>query len=156
MISKAHLLTDLVLRDARPHDEPSIFRLIREGNINPTGVHWKRFVVIEDADERVIACGQVKPHRDGTIELASIVVESAWREKGLARRIIEHLIGQQTAPLYLMCAAHLGGLYEKFGFYALDEDEMPRYFRWVNRLFKIPEKFMGMSLLIMRRDHDME
>jgi N-acetylglutamate synthase-like GNAT family acetyltransferase len=153
-INNSNHAKDLVLREAIAFDEPSIFRLIREANINPTGVRWQRFVVVEDDSGKVVGCGQVKPHRDGTNELASLVVDPAWREKGLARRILEYLIEHNEGPLYLMCASHLGVLYEKFGFYVLEDGDLPKYFRRIKLLFNIPEKFLGMSLLIMRRDAD--
>ena len=152
LINNPDQQTDLTLRDAAALDEPAIFGLIREGGINPMGIRWDRFVVIEDAQGKIIACGQIKLHRDGTKELASIVVTEKWRSRGLARQIIEHLLERQAGVIYLMCASPLGDFYEKFGFYAIEGNELPRYFRRMKMLVKFPEKLMGFSLLIMRRD----
>ncbi len=120
------------------------------------GVRWKRFIVIESPEGRVIACGQIKPHADGTEELASLAVDKAWRGNGLARRVIEYLIGIHEGPLYLMCAAHLKELYEKFGFFVLEDEQLPRYFRRIKRFMKIPEKLGLMVVLIMKREPAME
>jgi N-acetylglutamate synthase-like GNAT family acetyltransferase len=51
--------------------------LVRVARINPLGLDWRRFVVALAENEVVIGCGQLKPHRDGSWELASIVVAPA-------------------------------------------------------------------------------
>ncbi len=141
------------IRPAAPKDTARIHKLALTAHINPAGLDWRRFVVIPNADDEVIACGQVKPHRDGSNELASIVVEPAWRGRGLARRIIEHLIASAEGPLYLMCRSTLGSLYEKFGFHPVQYEHMPRYFQRVSRLASIIEILQkeGETLLVMKR-----
>jgi N-acetylglutamate synthase-like GNAT family acetyltransferase len=126
---------------------------VRLGHINPTGLDWPRFVVAVSQNGEVIACGQVKPHRDGSRELASIVVHPDWRSKGLARAVIENLIAVDPGDLYLMCRAELGPLYEKFGFRALKTPEMPPYFRRISRLVGLIDSLRreGTSLLVMKR-----
>jgi len=147
------------LRPATAADIPRIRSLVIAGHINPTGLDWKRFIVAIAAGPKaeVIGCGQIKPHRDGSHELASIVVEPAWRGRGVARSIIEHLIASKEAskegPLYLMCRSALGPLYEKFGFQELTYDEMPRYFQRVSKLSSIIEilRKEGETLFVMKR-----
>ena len=51
-------MTELDLRPARAQDFPSIFRLIRQVRINPTGLDWRRFVVAVDSDGALIQSGQ--------------------------------------------------------------------------------------------------
>ena len=87
-----------------------------------------------DASGRIIGCGQVKPHRDGTLELASLAVLPDWRGKGVARAIIEHLTGQNPGRLYLMCRSPLEALYVKFGFQAIEFADMPPYFQQISRV----------------------
>ena len=124
------------------------------GGINPTGLDWRRFVVAVSPQGEVIGCGQVKPHRDGSLELASIAVTPERRGQGVARAIIEHLLAENQGELYLMCRSGLGGLYEKFGFRVIQPDEMPRYFRKISRLVGLVEVLRrdGESLLVMKRD----
>ncbi len=47
---------------------------------------------------------------------------------------------------------HNGSFYEKFGFRSIDEDEMPKYFRRLKKLFKVADVVMrsGEDLLIMK------
>jgi N-acetylglutamate synthase-like GNAT family acetyltransferase len=108
--------------------------LILRSGINPTALHWERFLVALTADGDFIGCGQVKPHADGTLELASLAVEPEWRGRGVARAIIEQLLTSCPGELYLMCQSHLGPMYEKFGFHVISKDEMPTYFRRVSKL----------------------
>ena len=141
------------LRPAQIEDTPAIYDLVIEGKINPTGLEWTRFIVAETDEEQVIGCGQIKPHRDSSMELASIAVTRDWRGRGVARAIIEHLMAGHDGPLYLMCGSTVGGLYEKLGFRVLALEEMPKYFRRVSRLvgFIEPLRKEGSTLLVMGR-----
>ncbi len=126
------------LRPAQAEDEPAIKRLIRETRLNPMGLKWPHFVVAEDEQGRFIGCGQVKRHRDGTRELASIAVVKAYRGRNVASAIIQHLLNGATRPLYLMCGSRLVPFYQKFGFRELTTPAaMPPLFRRFRRLAKI-------------------
>ncbi|HNB54231.1 MAG TPA: hypothetical protein PK530_19945, partial [Anaerolineales bacterium] len=76
-----------------------------------------------------------------------------WQGKGVARAIIEHLLGQHAGALYLMCRSPLGPFYEKFGFRTVDDNQLPPYFRRIKSLTKIAEFVMqdGELLLVMHR-----
>ena len=144
------------LRPATEDDVKTIRWLVRNGEINPTGLKWQRFVVAESPEGQVIGCGQVKPHGDGSDELASIVVHPDWRERGVARAIIEHFLALYQGDLYLMCRANLGPMYEKFGFRSLPQDEMPRYFYRIMRMLGLLERVRSDAerVLIMKRAAD--
>lgn len=146
------------LRSATADDAGAINSLVIAGRINPTGLKWQRFVVAVTLDEEMIGCGQVKLHRDGSRELASIVVSPEVRGQGVARAIIEHLLASHSSDIYLMCRASLGPLYEKFDFQAIQQAEMPRYFRRVSRLAGLLDVLReeGESLLVMKRDAVLE
>lgn len=141
------------LRPATQDDDTVIHELVHIGGINPTGLDWRRFLVADIQEGQVIGCGQIKPHRDGSFELASIVVHPDWRGKGIARRLIERLLETYPGVLYLMCRAELGSFYEKFGFRAIEVTEMPTYFRRINRLVNLVSKLRseGSGLLVMQR-----
>ena len=141
------------LRPAAEEDSPAIHDLIREGQINPTGLDWRRFLLAVTDEGEVIGCGQIKPHQDGSQELASIAVTKTWRGKGVARAVIEALVQDHDGPLYLVCQSSLGVMYEKFGFKPLDESEMPKYFRRLSKIaaFIVPLRKRGETLLVMGR-----
>lgn len=125
---------NLTLRAAQDTDQPAIKELIHANEVNPMGLDWRRFVVVENSEGELIGCGQIKPHGQDVLELASIVVNARYRNQGIARAIIEHLLDGSPRPLYLMCRSKLEPFYEKFGFRALTQDEMPRYFRRISKL----------------------
>lgn len=148
------------LRHAVAEDFPAIKGLIRAAQINPMGLEWQRFVVAcPDGESSVIGCGQLKPHRDGSWELASIAVVPEWRGRGVARTIIEHLVQRYAAEkhspslLYLTCRASLEPLYLKFGFQTVVEADMPRYFRRISRMVRFLNQtgLVDEKLLVMAR-----
>ncbi|MEX1071426.1 MAG: GNAT family N-acetyltransferase [Anaerolineales bacterium] len=142
------------IEKATAEDATKIRSLILRSAINPTALDWRRFVVARTAPEReFIGCGQIKLHADGTHELASIAVVPEWRGRGVGRAVIEALLAAHTGELYLMCQSSLGGLYTRFGFYELNEEKMPKYFRRVSKLAGVLENLSqaGEHLLVMYR-----
>jgi N-acetylglutamate synthase-like GNAT family acetyltransferase len=135
------------LRPARETEDDAIKNLIHLVGINPMGLDWKRFIVAVDAQDQIIATGQIKPHgaHADVHELASIAVLPEYRGQGLARVIIEHLLKDSPRPLYLTCVSSLEPLYQKFGFVAIEYEEMPRYFQRISKL-------AGLVFLLASRD----
>jgi N-acetylglutamate synthase-like GNAT family acetyltransferase len=143
------------LRPATQADFPAIRRLIHEVGINPMALDWQRFTIAVDVHDRLVGCGQVKPHTDGSLELASIAVEPEWRKQGVARAIILRLLETHPRPLYLTCRGRLGPFYEKFGFQDVTAStDLPPYFRRITRLAKLFQR-LGVfheRMLVMRLD----
>jgi N-acetylglutamate synthase-like GNAT family acetyltransferase len=128
------------LRPATHEDFTAIRSLIHKVNINPTGLDWRRFMVATSLDGKIIGCGQIKLHRDGDhqiYELASIAVQPEWRGQGVARALIERLLGDHPGTLYLTCRARLGSFYKRFGFRPIVKDAMPTFYRRLSRFVEI-------------------
>jgi N-acetylglutamate synthase-like GNAT family acetyltransferase len=143
----------MIIRPATEADFPAIKALIHHVGINPMGLAWERFLVIVDEYGSLVGCGQVKPHGDGTRELASIAVVEFWRGQGLASQIINRLLDENPGRLYLTCRAHMGAFYERFGFREVTEAELTSYYRRLQRLAGILRR-VGMTddrLLVMVR-----
>lgn len=140
------------IRPALESEATQIKDLINLVGNNPSGLDWKRFVVAVDETGKVLSCGQLKPHSEGVVELASIATLPEHRGQGLARAIMEDLLQKAPRPLYLMCMAHNGPMYEKLGFHSISVDEMPKYFRRIRKLFDVAEVFRkpDEELLIMK------
>jgi N-acetylglutamate synthase-like GNAT family acetyltransferase len=115
-------------RPATEADAPTIRRLIREASLNPFGLRWQRFLVIEAAGQ-VVGIGQIKPHDDGSRELASICVAPSHQGQGIGTQIITTLLANEPGSLYLMCRPPLATYYQQFGFQRLGLDEMTPYFQ---------------------------
>lgn len=146
---------EYIIRPAKKEDFPGIRALINAVRINPTGLVWRRFLVATSKDGRLVGCGQIKLHADGSKELASIAVQPQFRGQGVARAIIENLLQREPfRPLFLMCRAQLEPLYTKFGFQSVFFDDLPPYFKRIKRLEEIFNKMAksGDRLIIMRSD----
>jgi N-acetylglutamate synthase-like GNAT family acetyltransferase len=145
-------MVDYKIRSALETESTQIKDLINLVGINPTGLDWKRFIVAVNEGGQVIACGQIKPHGREIRELASIAVLPEHQGRGIARAVIEMLLRENPRPLYLMCLSHNGPMYEKFGFQAIMEKEMPRYFARIKKLFNVADVFRksGEELLVMK------
>jgi N-acetylglutamate synthase-like GNAT family acetyltransferase len=133
------------LRSATKQEAAAIRQLIHQVGINPMGLDWRRFLVIVDDRDRLLACGQIKPHSDGSLELASLAVVPECRGQGFAQLIVEQIKELYGPPLYLMCRAELQPFYRKFDFRSLVPGEMPRVMKFyysaiafVSKLLKRP------------------
>jgi N-acetylglutamate synthase-like GNAT family acetyltransferase len=134
----------ITYRTAQAKDEGAIKALIRAVNINPMGLKWQRFLVAVDGNGRLIGCGQIKSHRDGSRELASIAVQKGWRRQGIAGNIIKHLLAKEAPPVWLTCMNKLVPFYEQFGFVEVQAGDgriLPLYFRQARRFFKLFQWF---------------
>ncbi len=146
-------MADFTIREALDSESGQFSELINLVGINPTGLDWKRFIVAVDPGGKVIGCGQIKPHGSDILELASIAVLPEFRGLGVARAVMEELLLKEShRPLYLMCMAHNGPMYEKFGFLNLAPEEMPRYFQRIHKLFRLAHVLVktGEELLVMK------
>ena len=144
----------ITIRQANRADDKTIRKLIYQYRLNPIGIDWRRFRVAVDAKDRVIGCGQVKPHGDGTRELASIVVQQQYRKQGIGRAIIQRLLEENPGVLYLTTRETMGPYYEQFGFYRLLPEKLPPYFRRIWTIVSIARRIFPLrqQLLVMRRD----
>ncbi|MBN1371913.1 MAG: GNAT family N-acetyltransferase [Anaerolineaceae bacterium] len=124
------------LRKAEQMDRAAIWRLIISERLNPLGINWRRFVLAVDEVGAIVGCAQVKPHGDGTRELASLVVVPSWRGRGVSRRLIETLQAAAGPPLYLTCRSGLTDFYTRHGFRVLQDHEMTLYYRRLKRLVR--------------------
>jgi N-acetylglutamate synthase-like GNAT family acetyltransferase len=141
-----------VLRRATKQDQKAIKRLVQIGKINPTGLDWSRFWVAVTPEGTVIGTGQIKPHTDGSRELASITTHPDYRGKGIARSIILQLLKENPSPLYLTCRSTLESFYGQFGFVSIQLPDMPhsfqRIFRLVNYTLRLSRR--KYRLLVMK------
>ena len=145
-------MMNFTLRPAQESEFRTIKDLIHSTGINPMGLDWKRFIVAVNDQDQVLGVGQIKPHGEEVLELASIAVYPEYRSQGIARAIIEHLLRDSPRPLYLTCISSLGPLYEKFGFQPISREEMPRYFQRISKLANVLFTFANRDdhLLVMK------
>ena len=144
------------IRPATTTDQKIIELIIHDAGINPMSLDWRRFVIAEDNGETV-GIGQIKPHGDGSRELASIAVIPSRRGQGIGSEIIHALLAQEHGTLYLTCREQLEAYYTRFGFRRVPRDEMTPYFRRIIRAANIFAPLMrGVHIIVMKRDKDKE
>jgi N-acetylglutamate synthase-like GNAT family acetyltransferase len=127
--------------------------IVRAAMINPFGLAWERFLVAEESGG-LIGVGQIKPHRDGSRELASIAVVPEWQGQGVGAAIIRGLLAHESGTLHLMTSSRTAPYYERFGFERIEQSQMPPYFRRMARIARAFELFArgnNMRLAVMRR-----
>ncbi len=121
------------MRPAVQADQPAITAIVRAAGINPLSLHWQRFLVTEEGG-RIIGLAQMKPHWDGSRELASLAVVPERRGNGIGSALVRALLAGERGPIYLTCREPLESYYARFGFCRLVNREMPPYFRRLSRL----------------------
>lgn len=140
------------LEPAREQDAAEIKSMVRGESLNPLGLDWRRFTVARSiADGELLGCVQIKPHGDGTHELASLVVKEPQRGQGIGGRLVRRCQARHNGRLYLTCRGRLGSYYRQFGFEAVPIEDMPPYFKRIARLVQIFGVFLpqGDGLLVM-------
>ena len=141
----------LTLRDATIEDRTTVLAIVRAANINPTGLDWPRFIVAQDGGA-IVGVGQVKPHRDGTRELASIAVVPDRQGQGIGTAIIDELLRREKGVVHLTCRSQLQGYYERFGFRRLETRDYPPYFARRLPMINAFLRPFRIRIIVMRRD----
>ncbi len=101
---------------------------------------------------------QIRPHSDGSRELASLAVLPTQQGRGVGGALIGALLEHERGPLHLMCEEPWRGYYARFGFRRLAIGEMPRHFRRFARLAQAIDFFtrlagrrVGLAVMVRER-----
>jgi amino-acid N-acetyltransferase len=137
----------VVVRRARPDDQPVITAMVRRARLNPAGLHWEQFVVGERAG-RAVGVAQLRRHSDGTNELASLVVEPGAREHGIATQMVDALLAGETAAVYALIDRRFVGHFARWGFSQVGRGELPRS---VSRIYLIGRVVTTLGSLLRRQ-----
>ncbi len=123
------------MRPAAIGDVPVIHHLLEiyaaQGNLLPRTLsemyrHLRDFFVIE-ADGKVAACGALEIFTDDLGEVRSLVVDDAWKGKGLGRMLVERLIEEARAIglKRLMALTYVPEFFHKLGFKTVPKETLP-------------------------------
>jgi amino-acid N-acetyltransferase len=145
-------MSAFTIRTALSTDQATIRRLIREAGINPMNLNWPHFIVAEEGG-RTIGVAQVKRHRDGSRELASVAVVPDRQGDGIGSAMVRELIARHGQDvLHLTCLTERQGYYERFGFRRLERAQYPPYFARMVPVFNSIGRLFGQRIVVMRRD----
>jgi amino-acid N-acetyltransferase len=148
---KQHLSlpTGCFLRRATSEDVWSIRLLVVQAKLDPTQLKWEQFWIVE-CDGRKVACGQLR-NFSGAQELGSLVVQPAWRNRGIGTILTQHLIDQATQPLFLECLGHkLPLFYTRFGFVRIAFQDLPPSMKRKFRLSELGKRLIGLPVVFMK------
>src|SRR3954471_24824381 len=116
----------VTIHTAGEDDQFAISAIVRAARINPCDLNWQRFLLARWGQD-IIGVGQVKPHFDGSRELASLAVVPEWQGNGVGGALIRALLSREPGPLHLMCDQSREQYYERFGFKRIGRSTMTRY-----------------------------
>jgi N-acetylglutamate synthase-like GNAT family acetyltransferase len=121
------------------------------------GLKWPYFVVAVDGDA-VVGVAQVKVHKRGTRELASVATAPDRQGEGIASRLIGELLAREAGTVYLYCEQKLVPFYERFAFREVADSEIAgdlmgnvRLGRFFTRVGSVVMR-EPIRLAVMRRD----
>ena len=125
------------LRKATQNDAPHLRNIVQTVGINPFGIYWKRFFVLESKDT-IIGCVQLKNQNRKYQELTSLAILPSWQGQKLSTLLIQKCIEVSTKELFLVCDAQLELMYKKHGFYTLPKSKQSNFYRrhlFISRVF---------------------
>lgn len=109
-------------------------------------------------DGQIAGLRQVKPHRQGTREVASGLVLPEYRRQGISARLMREILAREKGPLYLMCDRQWATYYEQFGFEVVPPKDLPADFgreyrlgRFITRLLSLFAR-RKLRIIPMRRN----
>ncbi|GGY21469.1 GNAT family N-acetyltransferase [Paludibacterium paludis] len=135
-------LPNVAVRRAGHEDFPSVVRLYEEwgygGTYTPSDMIWL-------AEAGAGPVGVVRlVHEEGTVVLRGMFVTAAWRNNGIAGRLLEAATRELDEPCWCIPFAYLEPFYARFGFVAATETEAPSFlverlgrYRWTGRDYRI-------------------
>ncbi len=124
------------IRPATKNDQPQILALARGERIKPFGLDWPNFVVAEQSG-RLVGAVQLRGHRDGSLELGSLVVAAALRKQGIAARLIERRLEGVTGRVLIITGRRYAEHYRRWGFARIAPAAAPSSIRmhyWMGHL----------------------
>ena len=109
------------LRKALGSDMDTINKIALKYDLDSNDTKADQFIVAEENNE-IIGFGRLLPHA-GCLELGTIGVVEEYREKGIAKTIIDALLkaAKTTGRKKIYLTTLIPSYFEKFGFKKLDE-----------------------------------
>ncbi len=136
----------ILYRRATAADAGAICRLVLAAGLDPTSLHWERFVLaVDDQTQRVAGCAQIKHYADCE-EFGSLVVRKPYRGQGIGGELLRRLISSAPTELHLVCLSRMQSFYERYGFERISLAASPRTLRIKQRAGRL----FGGDVICMR------
>jgi N-acetylglutamate synthase-like GNAT family acetyltransferase len=135
------------IRKADQGDQAAITTIVRRAHLNPRGLAWRGFVVAE-RNGSIVGVAQVRVHRDGTHELASLVVRPSLQGRGIASRMIAALLADDRGEMYTLIDRRFADHFRQWGFLPVDSGRLPRS---MLRTYRIGRVVTGIASILTRK-----
>ncbi len=130
-----HAATTPTVRPAAIGDVPVIHHLLeiyaQQGNLLPRTMselyrHLRDFFVIE-LDGKVVACGALEIFTEDLGEVRSLVVDDAFKGRGLGRLLVERIVeeARRLGLRRIMALTYVPGFFHKLGFQTVPKETLP-------------------------------
>jgi amino-acid N-acetyltransferase len=134
----------ILLRPAKEEEIAIIRQLADEYLLDNEDLQAEQFTVAE-LDGKLVGFGRIKPYRDAD-ELSTLAVLKPYRNQGIGRRIVEHLIARfPRDDIYL--TTDIPDYFEKLGFRRASEGP-PEIQEKIRR---VCARFRGCAVIMVRR-----
>lgn len=112
------------IRPATEDDQEHILALARGERVKPFGLNWPNFIVAEK-DRRIVGAVQIRTHRDGSLELGSLVVASSLRGQGIASQLIDRRLADASGRILIITGRRYAHHYRRWGFVRIAPSAAP-------------------------------
>lgn len=117
-------------------DQHAIRKLVRSERLNFTGLDWRNFLVAID-ENGLAGAVQIRKHKDGSRELASLVVRADARGRGIGARLIEASLAWESGTVHMITNEVYGAYYAQWGFRLIQPSAAPSKVRHNYRLGRL-------------------
>ena len=136
-----------IIRRAVAADEAAIQALVRSERLNPHQLHFRNFVVAVTGRD-LIGASQIRRHRDGSLELGSVVVARAWRGRGISVELIDRLLAEEPGVVHVITRKRHADHYARWGFEPVPSHASPSAIR---RNYRIGSSIGSVMAVLQRR-----
>ena len=112
----------LLVRAARPADAPAVLALLGRYPGLEVAFDPSEFVVVAEG-AAIVACGRLRHHGDGALELASVAAEPGRHGAGLGSAVVKALLAGVDGPVYALALAP--GFFARHGFREVAKAGLP-------------------------------
>lgn len=122
---EARAFAAVAVRLALPADAAAVLALLRSHDGLEVEFAAAEFAVAADAaaPADVLACGRLRRHGDGALELASVATRANLHGRGLGGRVVDRLLAGAREPVYALALAP--GFFARHGFREVAVDRLP-------------------------------
>lgn len=110
------------VRRANAGDEGAVLALLRSHDGLEAEFKASEFWVADDAGE-VLACGRLRRHADGALELASVATLAGLHGRGLGSAVVKDALAGAQGTVFALALAP--GFFARHGFSEVGKDVLP-------------------------------